>query len=227
MAYRTMTKNMLTPLRHFYNGAHLITHASTDPAETALQQFEAHPAGRCMHLKPGVTATGELPIALLGCDGNNKIPVHLFRASDTYSAAGYAGPSSATENGPSWSAGNTTADRNLMFVGLEGYELATTEFDKTQRPYHVGDYLRAPEHNSGAADTTVDIRTVAGVLTKAGITHGASTIVGIVSSNVPNDEDSTQTPDENPYGEMALSFYTTYRPPIAGLLNGTPVNIGA
>lgn len=227
MSPRNMTRHMLTPLRHFYQGNHLIGHAAMDATEEQYQEYGRHPSGRCMHLVPGQTECGNLPLARLGCEGNNKIPVFLFRDSDSYSGAGFAGPDPAVENGPAWSTGINSVGRHLVFIGLEGFELATTEFDKTAGPYHVGDYLRAPEFDSGAQDKYENARTVAGILTKGDTPYGASTIVGIVSSSAPNDVDTKQTPDENPYGERALSFYTTYRPPVQGLLDGTPVDVGA
>lgn len=216
---RGMTKNMLTPLRHFWEGSHLVCNAKVAPSEEALSEYGAIPAGRAMHLT-NATGPNDLPVAKLGCDGNEKVPVFIYRPSDSYSV-GYEGPDPATELGPSWV---TEGDERgvLMFVGMEGFELATTEFNSA-RTYKVGEYLRAPEHDTGAPDAQVDVRTVAGVLTNDTVVNGVDTIIGVVSPGVNAPMAAADGTDE--YGNQTLSFYTTYRPPIAGLLNGTPVNV--
>ena len=221
MAYiRNMTRHMLTPLRSKRESGHLVLNAVPDAAEGAKFLDQAVPAGRCMHLVK-TTGVGEMPAAKLGCVGNAKVPIWIYRDSDSYSA-GIAGPDPAVENGPPWDTGMDGGI--LMFVGLEGFELMTTEFDKNQT-YYVGDYLRAPEHNSGAADPIADARDVAGVATKALAVFGSTTIVGIVSPGVMGsryDEDQRDA-----HRNEVLSFFTTYRPPVAALVSGTPTNATA
>ena len=224
---RNMTDHMLTPLRHFWNGSHLITNGAVDATEESLSEYQAIPGGRCMHLT-NATGSNELPTAKLGCTGNAKVPVWLYRASDSYSA-GFPGPDPATYVGPSWDVG--VEQRLLMFVGLEGFELATTEFDTTQT-YQVGEYLRAGEDGEALADTDAadqqdDIRNFAGVVTNksradAALTHGAHTIIGIVSPGFASPQAAADGTDE--YGNQVLSLYTTYRPPVAGLTAAAAAN---
>lgn len=219
---RNMTDHMLTPLKHFYKGSHLVTNGAVDATQAGLSEYSRVPAGRCLHLT-NATGPGEVPTAKLGCDGNEKLPVWLFRDSDSYSA-GQAGaaPDSTTYNGPSWS--NGVEQRLLMFVGLEGFELSTTEFDSAQ-VYKVGEYLVAPEET--AADAT-DIQDVAGVATNQAannggvIANGAHCIIGIVSPGVSSPMAGDYAGNENgdEFGNDVLSFYTTYRPQIAALAAG-------
>lgn len=230
-APRDMTTHMLTPLKFYHDGTHLVTNAVPDATEATKFVEQAIPAGRCMHIARNA-GSGEKPAAKLGCAGNNKIPVFIFRPSDSYSA-GFAGPDSATDMMPGWNAGGT--GMILMFVGMEGFELETTEFDKT-RSYTIGDYLVAPEHNAAAADPLANARNIAGVLTNldsslatpAAPKHGASTIIGQVSPGVWNPMApgrSTADHKLSPYGTEVLSFYTKYDPPIEGLKQGTPTNL--
>lgn len=223
MAPRDMTTHMLTPLRFYHDGTHLICNATPDPTEAAQFQYLATPAGRCMHLVPN-TGPGQKAAARLGCQGNNKIPVFIYRASDSYSA-GFVGPDVTTDLMPGWDAGGT--GNILMFVGMEGFELQTTEFDKTQT-YNIGDYLVAPEYDPGAVNPVTQARDVAGVLTNFDATlnipgkplHGASTIVGQVSPNIwePMGFDRSAGGHQlSAYQTEVLSFYTKYDPPIEGL----------
>lgn len=216
-----MTDHMLTPLRSFSEAGHLITNADVLVAEEVLSEYGAIPAGRCMHLTDA-TGPNQTPVAKLGCVGNNKVPVWIFRPSDSYSA-GFEGPDSATEVGPSWDTG--VEKKLLMFVGLEGTELITTEFDKT-RDYKVGEYLKAPEMGqSGAASELIDAQTKAGVVTNAAVVHGAQTIVGIVSPGAVSPMDDVSGRDV--YGNFGLSLYTCYKPPVAGLIAGIPTDLTA
>ena len=223
MAYqyiRTMTAHVLHPLRSKRDPAHLVVNAMVDSDQAALFVDEAVPAGRCMHLTR-TTASGAMPSAKLGTTGNAKVPVWIYRDSDSYSA-GYLGPNPATSTGPGWSTGMEGGI--LMYVGLEGFELATTEFD-SEIDYVVGDYLRAPEFTVGTGDDANEARTVAGVVTSANAVFGASTIIGIVSPGFIGERfDGT---GYDPFRNKVLSFFTTYRPPVAGLVNGTPTNLTA
>ena len=223
MAPRDMTTHMLTPLRFYHDGTHLICNATPDAVEAAQFLYGATPAGRCMHLSR-VTGPGEKAAAKLGCEGNDKIPVFIYRASDSYSA-GFVGPDVTVDNQPGWDTGGT--GNILMFVGMEGFELQTTEFDKTQT-YVVGDYLVAPEYDPGAVDPVTQARDVAGVLTNVDNSltvpgkplRGASTIVGQVSPAVwePLAKDrSLAGQNVSPYGTEVLSFYTKIDAPIEGL----------
>lgn len=223
MAYqyiRTMTAHVLHPLRSKRDPAHLVVNAKVDADQAALFPDEAVPAGRCMHLTR-TTASGAMPNAKLGTTGNSKIPVWIYRDSDSYSA-GYLGPDPATSIGPGWSTGMEGGI--LMYVGLEGFELSTTEFD-SEIDYVVGDYLRAPEFTTGTGDDANEARTVAGIVTSADAVFGGATIIGIVSPGFIGERfDGT---GYDPFRNKVLSFYTTYRPPVAGLVAGTPTNLSA
>jgi hypothetical protein len=220
MSHRNMTAHMLTPLRAYAESGHLVTNIKTDPVQAAASEFYRIPAGRCLHTT-NATGPNEVPICKLGCEGNGKIPVFLFRDSDSYSA-GYEGPNPATALVPAWSTGQDS--RLLAFVGLEGYELATTEFDTT-RTYLVGQALRSPEVGStaGVTDVQVDVQNHAGMLTNASVVHGADTIVGIVSPGFASPQ--AEDPGIDEHLNKVLTFYTRYTPPIQGLLNGTPTNL--
>jgi hypothetical protein len=220
MAYqyiRNMTRHMLTPLRSKRDPAHLVLNAVPDATQAAFFRDQAVPAGRCMHLVKN-TGSGELPNAKLGCTGNAKVPVWIYRASDSYSA-GYAGPEPSVANGPGWATGMRGAI--LMYVGFDGFELSTTEYDQDQN-YTVGDYLRAPEADANAVDMEAEVRNVAGVVTKALAVYGSTTIVGQVSPGYVGD--SPRGVGFDPFGNKVLTFYTRYVPPVAGLVTGTPTS---
>jgi len=215
-----MTQHMLTPLRSKRESGHLVLNAVPDATQAALFLEGAVPAGRCMHLVRA-TGSGVMAAAKLGIIGNAKVPAWIYRPSDSYSA-GFPGPEPTIENGPSWNTGMEGGI--LMYVGLEGFELMTTEYDKSQT-YFVGDYLLAPEHDLGAGDPVAHARDIAGVATKVNAVFGASTIVGMVSPGLYGqryDEDG-----RDPFRNQVLSFYTTYRPPVAGIVTGTPTNLTA
>jgi len=213
-SYRDMTSHRLQPMRHFYKGNHLVCNAVPWATQTALFSENAMPAGRCLHLDP-TADPGTLPTAKLGCSGNNKVPVWLFRDSDAYSG-GFPGPSSVTSTSITWDDGST--GQLLFFVGLEGYELATSEFDKTQT-YKVGQYLKAPEHDPGhGGGSAVHAQTIAGIATNDSVLYGRDTIVGIVSPAVFQPLGKIVSGDIiDPDGTAMLPFYTTYRPPVAAL----------
>ena len=215
---RTMTQHMLTPLRHMYQGSHLICNAAATPSEEALFEHGAIPAGRAMHLV-AATGPGEVASAILGCSGNQKVPVFIFHESDQFST-GMPADIGLIDNGPNWAAGDE-GQRILMFVGLEGFELATTEYDDG-RTYLVGEYVRAPELSErGATAEQTFARDSAGKLTNDTVENGVETIIGMVSPGAETDD-----PDGlDPYGNNVISIYTMYRPPIQGLLNGTPTNV--
>ena len=216
MTIRDMHSHMLTPLRSFSESGHLVANITFDSTEEALSEFGAIPAGRCLHMT-NLTGQNQIPVCKWGCEGNEKIPVFLYRPSDSYSG-GYPGPDPTTNMGPTWSTG--VERRILGYVGMEGFELATTEFD-TSRAYKVGHYLKALElSNNTDAD---EAQTSAGVLTNNTVRYGADTIVGIVSPGVASPMAKDNVHDE--YHNKVLSFYTTYRPPVEGLRNGTPTNL--
>lgn len=217
--YRNMTDHMLTPLRAVDSAGHLVVNMSVNAAEEAASEFQRIPGGRLMHLTDA-TNQNELPVAKLGCSGNQKIPVWLYRDSDSYSA-GFEGPDVAVVVHPTW---NTGMEKRLLgYIGLEGFELATTEFDKN-RTYLVGQYLRAPQAGeSGAANLSVDVNTIAGIVTNATVRNGVETIIGIVSPGVAAPMQKDNRIDE--YGNHVLTLYTTYRPPVQGVRQGVAVNV--
>lgn len=209
--FRDMVTHRLQPLRHFYQGAHLIVNAVPDAAQAALATGGYIPSGRCMHLSP-TTKYGRMPTSKLGCVGHNKIPVWLFRDSDAYSG-GFPGQSSASATNIVWADG---AYSNLLhFVGLEGYELATSEFKKTVA-YVVGQYLIAPEpatNDTAGMDAAGIVEPIA-----LGIPDD-KTVVGIVAPGEfspatlrdPVDPSATASQVLDPDGTKMLAFYTTYR----------------
>lgn len=217
---RDMISHMLTPLRGTVEAGHLVTNTRVFGDEAAVSDYGAIPAGRCMHLT-GTTDPNTIPVAKLGCSGNNKIPVFIFRSSDSWSV-GVAGPDSTQVTHPSWAGGEY--EKVLVYVGLEGFELMTTEFD-TEQDYKVGDYLCSPEATEAvSASVATDLRDAvnnyAGKLTKktladSDVLYGVDTIVGIVSAGVHSDMDRDNEHDV--YGNKVLPFYTTYRPPLQGV----------
>lgn len=216
MAYhRNMTRHMLTPLRNKREPAHLVANAIPDATQGALFLDRTIPAGRVLHLDKS-TGPGVLPGAKLGCTGAGKIPVWLYRPGDSYSA-GYISPD-PTINDPSWATGMEGGV--LVYIGLEGFEMMTTEYDDSQE-YKVGDYVRAPEHNPGASDPVAHARDVAGKLTTAGAVFGSTTIVGQVSPGLmashPIDDQG-----RDPFRNKVMSVYTCYHPPVQQLVTGTP-----
>jgi hypothetical protein len=140
--------------------------------------------------------------------------VWIFRDSDAYSG-GFPGEDSTVVNGPSWADG---ADGLILhFVGLEGFELATSEYD-VSRTYLVGEELRAPEYDPlFAGGASVHINTLAGVVTNQNVRYGRECIIGIVAPSeysplINRSAVGNNVIDEN--GTKILTFYTTYRPPL-------------
>jgi hypothetical protein len=112
-----------------------------------------------------------------------------------------------------------------MYVGLDGFELSTTEYDDAQS-YVVGDYLRAPEADPGADPMATEVQDVAGVVTKALAVYGSTTIVGQVSPGYVGDSPRGVV-GMDPFGNKVLTFYTRYIPPVAAIVSGTPTNATA
>jgi hypothetical protein len=210
-----MISSMLTPLRGVDEAGHLVANVRVSAEQAALSEYGRIPSGRCMHIVPAVADPFTVPTVELGCSGNNAIPGFIYRDSDSWSV-GVPGPSSVTATGPSWSGG--VDERLLMYVGLEGYELMTTEFDAT-RTYKQGDYLKSPtvaEAEAGAADDETDaVRNYAGRLTNDTVVYGIDTVVGIVSPGVSSPMERATGVD--PHNNRVLCFYTTYRPPFAAV----------
>lgn len=217
MSYRdrNMISSMLTPLRGVDENGHLLANVRVSAEEAALSEYGRIPSGRCVHIVPSTADPFTVPLVELGCVGNNAIPGFVFRDSDSWSV-GVAGPSSVTSTGPSWSGG--VDERLLVYIGLEGYELMTTEFD-TDRTYKQGDYLKSPTIASavadGAADDTDAARNYAGRLTNESVTYGIDTVVGIVSPGVHSPMARAVGVDS--HNNRVLCFYTTYRPPFAAI----------
>lgn len=211
---RNMISSRLTPLRGVDEAGHLVANVRVSADEAALSEYGRIPSGRCVHIVPAMADPFTVPIVELGCVGNNAIPGFVYRDSDSWSV-GVAGPSSVTATGPSWSGG--VDERLLMYVGLEGYELMTTEFDST-RTYKQGEYLKsltvAAAVAGPATDDTDAVRNFAGRLTNESVVYGVDTVIGIVSPGVSS---PMATPGTDPSNNRVLCFYTTYRPPFAAI----------
>lgn len=220
MAYqyvRDMTQHMLTPLRSKREPGDLVLNVIPDATQAAFFLDQAIPPGRCMHLVKN-TGSGVMPNAKLGCTGNGKLPVWIYRASDSHSA-GYAGPVPSVARGPGWATGMNGGI--LCYVGLDGFELGTTEYDQ-DLTYNVGDYLRAPEADVAADPMEDEVRDVAGVVTNALAVYGSTTIVGQVSPGFVGV--GPRGVGFDPFGNKMLTFYTRYLPPVAATVTGTPTD---
>ena len=205
----SMTRNNLQVLRAYDGGTVLQRNVKMNDAQSALFSNGAVPAGRCISLG----SDGE---GYLGVSGN-RVPMWLFRSTDKPSS-GMQGPPATTATEMTWADGSVNAV--LAFVGLEGLEIATTEYNKNET-FNFNDPLTARMSNNAAYSTDAARAANAGVVFKTGVVYGAHPVVGVVS-DPPTGPNNYRRFDQ-PY----LVFYTCWRPPVAGLILNTPVNVAA
>ncbi|GIW89626.1 MAG: hypothetical protein KatS3mg109_0058 [Pirellulaceae bacterium] len=192
----------LQVLRHYDGDGNLQRNMEMESAAESTFSDGVVPAGRVLSLSTNGKAD-------LGVPGK-QVPMWLFRRTDRPSG-GWKGESPKTATGLTWSDGSVK--QFLCFVGIEGLEVATTEFDST-RTYNYNDFVIAPDAVKAAAlGWAAD---EAGRLTNEGVVHGAHSIVGVVSK---------KPGDYSRFNNSYLVVYTLYRPPVEGLLAGTPTNI--
>lgn len=190
----------LDPLKNVALDYVLDTRAQHNPVQVAYfgEPYDGIPAGRCFHKN----ANGQ---AELGCAGF-KVPMFSFEPSNK--------PQSFKSTGNVATATTTVAttsvarDATRFLVGLEQYEIRTTEFDASLN-YAINDPLIAPVV-SGASQAV----SAAGKLTKTGAVYGATTIVGVVS------QPFTAASPTKMHSKAVLCLYTCFLPAVAGLPNG-------
>jgi len=207
MEIPSMTRNNLQVLRHYDGDGNLQRNVQMAAAQIALFATGAVPAGRCVSL--GSDGLGYLGVA------GSRVPLWLFRSTDKPSS-GMQGPAAASATEMTWADGSVNAV--LAFVGLEGLEIATTEYNKSET-FNYNDLVACRLSTNAAYTTDTERAAGAGVVFKTGVVHGAHAIVGVVSQ--PPTGIGSYSRFDNAY----LCLWTCYRPPVAGLITGTPVNI--
>lgn len=200
----TMTPTNLQVLRHYDGDGNLQRIIKPAAAAEALFAGAGIPAGRCMSLN----ASGEAELGVVG----RRVPFWLFR-NTTSPSGGWNGESAQTATDLTWADGSNHAF--LFFVGIEGLEIATTEFIAEQT-YVYNTLVSSRAADNAALSTDALRRDNAGKIYSTGVVHGAHPVVGVVSKPI------------GAYSKFGLSYvvlYTLYRPPVEGLINATPVNI--
>lgn len=197
MTNPTMTRNKLEVLRSTKDPARLVKSLKPDATQEAMWAPFGIPAGRCMHRN----AAGEMELGVTG----NQVPFWLFRDTDKPSG-GNTGDGVDVAPHATWADGSEHV--LLHFAGIEGLEIATTEF--IAATYNMHDFVTAP--TVAGYSTDADKKTNAGVVTKTNAVYGKNPVVGVCI------EPAGQY--YKPHGINMLVFYTLYRPPIAGLPNG-------
>lgn len=177
----------------------LIKHVKMSSAQRAKFPHGGVFAGRCVSRN----SSGEAELGVTG----HRVPLWLFRDTNKPSTGSFSDPV-AVADAPHVTFKSDAVEKTLAYVGIEGLELQTTEFDADET-YNINDFLTAPPVGSM---TDPEILESAGVITNAGIVYGRNPIVGIVS----------EVGFTAPHRINMLSFYTLYRPAIAGLPNGIP-----
>lgn len=196
----SMTAHKLEVLRSLdgFEGV-LVKNLTPSAAQEALFPNSGMYAGRCLSRASDGSAE-------LGVSGN-RVPYWLFRTSNLPST-GMSSPV-AVQNEVDLTYKDGRAHVVLCYAGIEGLELATTEFiASTGTPYALNQFLTAPV--ASAFSTDPEKVAGAGVLTNLGAVYGKDPIVGVVSESAKR----------APHKVDMLVFYTLYRPPVAGLANG-------
>lgn len=182
----------------------LIKNLTPSLAQEALFPNYGIYAGRCMSRAVGGDAE-------LGVSGN-RVPYWMFRTSNLPST-GSASSVLAVADEPGLTAQDGATHKVLHYAGIEGLEMATTEYNASSgTAYAINQFLTALPASSFSTDP--DIVAGAGVVTNAGVVYGKTPIVGIVS----------ETATVSPHGVAMLKFYTLYRPPIEGTASLTSVS---
>ena len=196
-----MTKQKLDVLRSvdgFENV--LVKNVIPSSAQEALFPARNMYAGRCVSR----ASNGEVELGAKG----RRVPMFLFRGSGAPSTGSASSPV-AVEN----EVGLTTQDgaehRVLAYVGIEGLELATTEFIVSSGTnYAINQFLKAPDATDFSGDA--NILAGAGKITNHQVVYGKDAVVGITS----------EIAHRTPHGIPMLCFYTLFRPPVEGLPDG-------
>jgi hypothetical protein len=204
MANPSMVATNMQVLRSYDGDGNLQRIVKPAAAQEALFANGAIPAGRCMSLN----SSGESELGVTG----RRVPLWIFRRSNSPSG-GWSGEAVASSSDLTWADGSNHAF--LHFVGIEGLEIATTEFIDGQT-YTLNTLLSARMSDNAAYSTDAQRAAGAGVVYSTGVVHGAHPVVGVVS----------RTGYER-FNRNYVTFYTLYRPPVEGLINGTPVNVTA
>lgn len=201
-----MVAHKLEVIRSYDGEDTLQVNVKPDATQAAIFPNKAVFAGRCLHFN--AARQGELGVS------GHQVPLWLFRQTDRPSG-GFNGVAATAATQLSWQDGSK--GEYLAFVGIQGLEISTTEFD-TAQTYAINDLLTAPLFSDATFDTDAKKLAGAGVVSNkntaaATVKWGKDPVVGVISNL-----DQT-TPHA---GLKMLRFYTIYMPPIEALAANTP-----
>lgn len=196
MANPNMTPSDLQVLRSYDGHGNLQKNLKPAAAQEALFADGAVPAGRCM----SQNSAGE---AELGCEGRD-VPFWSFRRSDRPSG-GWSGESPKTATTLTWQDGSN--HQFLHFVGMQGLEIATSEFI-TGQTYTPNTLVAAKKSNDSGYSTDDERAAGAGKIYSTGVLYGLNNVVGVVSSPAASFVR---------FGLSYVTLYTMYAPPIEGI----------
>ena len=135
----------------------------------------------------------------LGLASSTAMPLFVFKGVDqpsVYSPGG-AGTNTYWVGGNSFAAGTTA----LALVASGGWEIQTTEFDKTQNDYACNDLLKVDNE---------------GKVTNKGVTLYTTAVVGVCSvhENAQNNQEPSAQPPRgvSANGVETLTFWSVYLP---------------
>lgn len=218
MAYvdKKMTETNMQVLRQYDGGMILQANVKPAAAQVAIFADGAIPAGRCCSRN----SVGELELGVSG----RRVPMWIWRRSDA--------PSTGSEYTPVSSATDLTfADGStkqvLCFVGIEGLEIATTEYLKDSNngngTYAINALVSARMTSDSSYADDAARAAGAGKLFFYNVFYGAHAVVGVVSA-VGNTYGIEPATGARRFGLTYLQIYTLYRPPVEGLVTGIPTN---
>jgi len=162
------------------------------------------PAGRVC----SINSSGEAELGITG----SRVPMWLFRQTDRPSG-GWQGEAVATATDMTWS------------DGIEGLEIATTEYITTGNTYALNGFVSSLMSNHSSLTTDALRAASAGKVFTLDVVYGAHAVIGVVSQ-VPGSYGVTSDGQKR-FGRNYLVLYTLYRPAIAGLLTGTSTSVAA
>lgn len=201
-----MTSQKLDVLRGLDGFEHeLIKNLTPDSTEELAMIGQNIPAGRC------VSRTGVNGETTLGCKGRS-VPYFTFRGSAQPSTGAVSDPQ-PVQLAPHVTWKSDAEHKVLCYAGIEGLELATTEF--VAGTYAIGDYLVAPTVAAVGLAITNGVTDAGKVTNQVGAVapaYGRDPIVGIVS----------EAAFRKPHRVDMLVFYSLYRPAIEQLSNALP-----
>lgn len=201
----SMTPTNMQVLRSYDGEGNLQRNVEIAAAQEALFNGNGVPAGRCLSLN--ASGLGELGVT------GRRFALWLFRNS-TSPSGGWNGESAQTATGITWADGSKK--QFLCFVGIEGLEIATTEFIAGGgNTYAFNALISARMTNNVAFADDAARAANAGKIYANGVLHGAHPVVGVVSRPQGTYKQ---------FGMDYVTFYTLYRPPVEGILDGTPTN---